>query len=221
MENTMKNRNKQDSGSLQILEVSASGRQNDSVSRRLSAELIGALQQSAGEVRIQRRDLSEGIPLVDEDWIAANFTAPEDRSAAQRRTLSESDALVAELQAADVIVIGCPIYNFGVPAALKAWIDKVARARETFRYTDHGPEGLLKGKKAYIVVASGGVAVDSELDFATPYLRHALRFLGITDVDVVAAELLNSAGEQSVAAARAQISNLTGIGSDAVVATIH
>ncbi len=155
-----------------------------------------------------RRDLGDGVAFVDERWIEANFTPEEDRTGDQRATLSASDALVEELQAADVIVIGTPIYNFGVPAALKAWIDMIARARKTFRYTANGPEGLLKGKKAYVVVASGGVPVDSPVDFATPYLRHALKFVGITDVDVIAADQLNSRADESIDNARVQIANL-------------
>ena len=108
----------------------------------------------------------------------------------------------------DVIVIGAPVYNFSIPASLKAWIDMIARARLTFRYTDSGPEGLLKGKKAYVVVATGGVPVGSPVDFATPYLRHALAFVGITDVEVIAADRLNSQREESMDAARARIAEL-------------
>jgi FMN-dependent NADH-azoreductase len=145
------------------------------------------------------------VSLVDESWIGANFTAEEERSAEQHDVLRESDAFVAELQAADVIVIGAPIYNFGIPAALKAWVDMIARARLTFRYTATGPEGLLTGKKAYIVIASGGVPVDSAVDFATPYLRQALKFVGVTDVDVIAADQLNSRAEESIDAARVRI----------------
>ena len=173
--------------SLRVLEVSASGRGKDSVSRMLSADLIDALEARHGSVDLTRRDLSHGIPFVDEAWINANFTAPEDRTGDQRAVLAGSDALVAELEAADAIVIAAPIYNFGVPAALKAWIDMIARARLTFRYTENGPEGLLQGKKAYVVIASGGVPVDSPMDFATPYLRQALAFVGITDVEIIAA----------------------------------
>ena len=193
---------------MRILEVSASGRRADSVSRRLSNDIIEALEAREGAVEVVRRDLSQGIPLVDERWIQANFTPEEERTRDQRAALSESDALVEELQAADVIVIGSPIYNFGVPAALKAWVDMIARARKTFRYTSNGPEGLLKGKKAYVVIASGGVPVDSPVDFATPYLRQALKFVGITDVDVIAATQLNSRGDESVDEARMQIANL-------------
>ncbi len=193
---------------LKILEVAASGRNDGSVSRMLSADLIGALEERHGDVELTRRDLSNGLPFVNEAWINANFTAAEERSAEQRATLAESDSLVAELKAADVLVIGVPIYNFGVPAALKAWIDMVARARLTFRYTENGPQGLLDGKKAYVVIASGGVPVDSAVDFATPYLRHVLGFIGITDVDVIAAEQLNSKAEESIDAARVRIAEL-------------
>ena len=126
----------------------------------------------------------------------------------QHAKLGESAAMVAELQQADVIVIGAPIYNFGVPASLKAWVDMIARARLTFRYTEQGAEGLLKGKKAYVVVASGGVPVDSPADFATPYLRQALKFIGITDVEVIAADRLNENSADSIDAARVRIADL-------------
>jgi FMN-dependent NADH-azoreductase len=193
---------------LRILEVAASGRSKDSVSRMLSGDLVDALEARHGNVVLARRDLSDGLPFVDESWIEANFTAPEERNAAQRAALAQSDALVAELEAADVLVIGAPIYNFGVPAALKAWVDMIARARLTFRYTENGPEGLLKGRKAYVVIASGGVPVDSPADFATPYLRQALAFVGISDVEVIAADQLNSRADESIDAARLRIAEL-------------
>ena len=193
---------------MNVLEVSGSGRNGDSVSRMLTGELIDALENRESQLSVTRRDLSEGIPLVDEGWINANFTPEEERTAQQRETLAESDALVAELLAADVVVIGSPIYNFGIPAALKAWVDMIARARLTFRYTANGPEGLLKGKKAYVVIASGGVPVDSPVDFATPYLRQALRFVGITDIEVIAADQLNNAADDAIDEARMRIAEL-------------
>lgn len=193
---------------LRVLEVAASGRSKDSVSRMLSADLVGALETRHGSIELTRRDLSQGLPFVDEAWINANFTAPEDRNTEQRVALAGSDDLVAEIQSADAIVIGAPIYNFGIPAALKAWIDMIARAQLTFRYTENGPEGLLQGKKAYVVIASGGVPVDSPMDFATPYLRQALAFVGITEVEVIAAEQLNSKAEESIDAARVRIAEL-------------
>lgn len=193
---------------IQVLEVSASGRGSDSVSRRLTQEIIDALETSNGAIELTRRDLNQGISLVDEDWIEANFTADEDRTAQQHAKLGESAAMVAELQRADVIVIGAPIYNFGVPASLKAWVDMIARARLTFQYTAQGAEGLLKGKKAYVVVASGGVPVDSPVDFATPYLRQALKFIGITDIAVIAVDRLNENSADSIDAARVRIADL-------------
>ena len=193
---------------LKVLEVAASGRSKDSVSRMLSADLIEALEARYGDVEVTRRDLSHGVSLVDEAWIGANFTAVEERTASQRAALAESDALVDELRRSNVIVIGMPVYNFGVPAALKAWVDMIARARLTFRYTENGPEGLLKGKKAYIVLASGGVPVDSPADFATPYMRQVLGFVGIDDVEVIAADQLGSRASDSIDEARAHIAQV-------------
>ncbi|MCG6871703.1 MAG: NAD(P)H-dependent oxidoreductase [Gammaproteobacteria bacterium] len=187
---------------LRVLRVDSSGRVDGSSTRALTAEVIEVLAAHHPVVSVRERDVAKGLPFVDPAWIAANFTDPADRSDAQRAALALSDALVAELQQADVLVIGAPLYNFGVPASLKAWIDLVARARLTFRYTDNGPVGLLSGKKAYLVVASGGVPVDSAVDFATPYLRHALGFLGITDVEVITAERQNVVGDRAVEAAR-------------------
>lgn len=193
---------------INILEVSASGRRGDSVSRMLTRDIVDAIATRHRQVTTRHRDLADGIELVDENWISANFTDEAERTAVQRERLSTSDELVAELQASDVIVIGAPIYNFGVPAALKAWVDMIARARKTFRYTDKGPEGLLRGKKAYLVIVSGGVPVDSAVDFATPYLRQALRFVGITDVELVAADRLNQHAAESINSARARIAEL-------------
>ena len=158
---------------LRILEVSASGRRNGSITRELSADLIAALEDRFGSVQLTRRDLLHGVPFVDEAWIEANFTPDESRTQIHKDTLAYSDELVNELKDADVLLIGAPIYNFSIPAALKAWIDMIARARSTFRYTENGPVGLLKGKKAYLVVATGGVPVGGAMDFATPWLSLA------------------------------------------------
>jgi len=175
-------------GSLSVLRIESSARGDESVSRALTAAVIDALA-AAGPVTVTVRDLGAApVPVIGPDWVAANATDPSARTPDQRAALAISDALVAEMRAADVIVIGLPVYNFGPPSVLKAWIDQVARARETFRYTADGPEGLLKGKRAILAMASGGTAVGSPIDFATPYLRHVLGFLGITDVAVVAAD---------------------------------
>lgn len=191
-----------------VLEVSASGRINGSASRELTRDLIAALDDRRGNVQTIRRDLADGVPFVDAAWIEANFTSEDLLTDKQRETLAFSDALVAELRNADILVIGVPIYNFSLPATLKAWIDMIARARVTFRYTENGPEGLLEGKKAYLVVTTGGVSVGSAAEFATPYLKHALAFVGITDVEVIAADKLNSQPDGSMDAARARIAEL-------------
>jgi len=191
--------------STRILEISSSGRNNDSATRTLSAELIAALKDGVGSQTVVHRDLSLGIPFVDEQWIEANFTSDEHRTPAHLEALAYSDELVAELRNADVLVIGAPLYNFSIPAPLKAWIDMIARARLTFQYTENGPVGLLEDKKAYLVVASGGVPIGSPMDFATPYLRHTLSFVGITDVDVIAADELNSEADESMRRARQSI----------------
>jgi FMN-dependent NADH-azoreductase len=206
----MKEKNMQKT--VKVLRIDASGRRDQSSTRVLTDNLIDALEDRYSDVDVVRRDLAQGMPHVDQNWIEANFTPDEARNTSHRQQLSYSDGLVDELKAAEVIVIGMPIYNFGVPAALKAWVDMVARARLTFRYTENGPEGLLNGKKAYLVVASGGVAIDSEVDFATPYMRQALRFLGITDIEVVAAAQQNKRGDESISDARAQIADLIHVG---------
>ena len=169
-----------------ILRIDASMRHDGSTTRTLTDATVEKLAASGATVTT--RDLADGVQIIDQDWIGANFTEPQDRTPQQVERLTQSDTLIAELQAADIVVIGMPIYNFGIPAALKAWIDQVARARVTFRYTENGPQGLLTGKRAIIVAASGGTGVDSDIDFATPYLRHALGFIGIHDVQVIAAD---------------------------------
>lgn len=168
----------------QILRVDASMRVNGSVSRELADKLLAQLSK-APNTHIKNRDLTQAVPFVDEAWINANFTDPGERSAEQRAVLAQSDALVAELKQADTLVIATPIYNFGVPAALKAWIDMIARARETFRYSENGPVGLLEGKKAYVIITSGGTELGTDIDFVSGWLKHVLGFIGIDDVEIV------------------------------------
>jgi len=193
---------------MHVLEVTASARQTGSISRDLVADLMAALEDRHGGLTVRRRNVASGLPFIDEDWVRANFTPEEERSAADREALAYSDMLVAELEAADVIVIGTPIYNFSVPATLKAWIDMIARARKTFRYTEDGVEGLLKDKKAFVIVPSGGVTVGSPVDFATPYLRHMLGFVGITDVEIIGARGADRGNDAALDEARARIADL-------------
>lgn len=186
-----------------ILRIDASARKTGSVSRDLTTQIIARI---GGDVTT--RDLATAIPQIDEAWITANFTPADQRTAEQTATLSLSDTLVAEIAAADTLVIGLPIYNFGVPAALKAWVDQVARAGVTFQYTEAGPKGLLQGKRAIVAVASGGTEAGSDLDFATGYLRHVLGFIGITDVTFVTADRLMVDAEASHETAQRQIDAL-------------
>jgi len=186
-----------------VLRIDSSARTEGSVSRALSATLAADLAGPRGAVVI--RDLAATPPpFVDEPWVGANFTAPDDRSDAQAAVLAPSENLVEELEAADQIVIGVPMYNFSIPASLKAWIDMVVRARRTFRYSQSGPEGFITGKTAWLVVASGGTALGSEIDFATPYLKFILGFIGLTDVRVIDATRWGSLSEEEQAAVRAK-----------------
>ncbi len=176
------------SQNLRVLRIDASARVEGSITRQLADRMIDGMKQHAPNLSITRRDVAQGLPFVDAAWVNANLTEPDARSEAHRQALAGSDALVAEVMEADVWVISAPIYNFGVPASLKAWIDQIARARLTFRYTDQGPKGLLSGKKVYILTATGGTEVGGAIDFATPWLKFVLGFLGITDVEVIAAD---------------------------------
>ena len=191
-----------------ILRIDASARNNGSTTRQLADQLVTRLIEQGYGANVVRRDLAVTPPaLLTESWVGANFTDDADRTDDQRAVLAHSDELIAELEAADTIVIGVPVYNFAIPAALKAWVDLIARARRTFRYTETGPEGLLKNKRAFLVVASGGVPVGSDYDFATGYLRHVLGFVGITDVTIIAADQQLMDGE-AIARATSAIGEL-------------
>ena len=187
-----------------ILHIDASARRAGSTTRDLSARIVDHLKPG----RIVRRDLASPLPLLTEDWINANFTPVDQRDEVQRDMLALSDELVSELQKADTIVIGLPIYNFSVPAAFKAWIDLVARAGLTFAYAENGPKGLLDGKRAILAIASGGTEVGSEIDFATSYAKHVLGFIGIHDVEVIAADKMALDAEATLANAQKAVLEL-------------
>lgn len=173
-----------------ILHVNASARTAGSVTRDLGQTFVTRLLAKSPDAKVLTRDVSQGVPFLNEEWIGATFTDPAARSAEQKMVLALSDTLVGELKEADTIVIGTPVYNFSIPATLKAWVDMIARARETFQYTEDGPVGLLQGKKAYVIIASGGTKIGSEIDFAGNYLEHILGFIGISDVTMIAADQL-------------------------------
>ncbi|MGA9254773.1 MAG: NAD(P)H-dependent oxidoreductase [Roseobacter sp.] len=186
-----------------VLHIDASARLAGSTSRDLSARIANKMGTN-----IIRRDLTDGIPQIDETWVNANFTPADSRSEAQSAALELSDTLIEEIKAADLLVIGVPIYNFGVPASLKAWVDQIARAGVTFKYTENGPVGLLEGKRAIIAIASGGTPVGSDIDFASGYMRHIMGFIGITDVQIVSADQMMIDADAAINKATSQIDAL-------------
>ena len=182
-------------------------RKNGSYSRTLSDRLISQLQRQTPS-DVKQRDLADGIPFINEAWIESNFTDVSERTAEQRSILSCSDALISELKTADTLVIGLPIYNFNVPAAFKAWIDQVARAKVTFRYGKNGPEGLLENKKAYVILSSGGTQLGSDIDFVSGYINHVLGFIGIKNVSIIDSSGIGRDEEKVISSAHAVIDGI-------------
>jgi FMN-dependent NADH-azoreductase len=191
-----------------ILHLNSSIYGEDGQSSRLAAEFV----RRVPEARVIARDLArDPLPHLDAERFGAFLAKPGARTPAQKAVVAQSDALIAELQAADTLVLGLPMYNFGVPSQLKAYFDHVARAGVTFRYTASGPEGLLKGKKAFVFAARGGLYAGTTRDTQTAYVREFLAFLGITDVEFVYAEGLAVSEEsraRSLAGARRALDSL-------------
>ena len=181
-------------------------RRQKSVSRMLADEMVAALGARKSSVKVINRDLAAGIGIVNAAWIEAERTSEENRTPDQRALLTQSDALVAELQAADDIVIATPIYNFSVPAALKAWIDLICRDKITFVYENDSPRGLLSNKRATVIVTSGGTLAGKDIDFTTSYIRHILGFIGVDDVTMIDVTGLSKNRSRVIADARKEIS---------------
>ena len=175
---------------MKILHLDSSARKNESISRKLAKDLVNKIKKNDDEVIY--RDISENIPFVS-GIKGAGFVIPEEeRTEKDKELFKFSDQLVDEFLESNTIVISTPIYNFGPPAAAKAWFDMIARAGRTFKYETTGPVGLVDGnKKVYLVVTSGGVPVGSPVDFCTTWFKQALNFLGITDIEVIDASQLN------------------------------
>ncbi|MEK1888683.1 MAG: FMN-dependent NADH-azoreductase [Phyllobacterium sp.] len=175
-----------------ILLVTSSPRGAASHSTRVATELAQKLQAKTPSSKIVNRDLaSNPLPHIDADYSSGIYTPAESRSPRQHSVVGVSDAIVDELFAADAIVIATGLINFNITSTLKAWVDHIARAGKTFSYGAEGPKGLVTGKKVYIVIASGGVYSSgpaAAFDHAVPYLKTALGFLGMTDVEVVRIE---------------------------------
>jgi FMN-dependent NADH-azoreductase len=178
---------------MNILQINASARREGANSTRIADAVVERLRAKNPTARLQVRDLaSQPHPMLDETGLAALSTPPE-----QAARVALDDALIAEVQAADVIVLGVPMYNFGVPAQLKNWIDAIARVGVTFRYTEQGPVGLLAGRRVYVALARGGRYRDTPSDSQVPFLKTMLGFLGMTDVRFIYAEGLNMGPESA------------------------
>ncbi|RZJ89449.1 MAG: FMN-dependent NADH-azoreductase [Chryseobacterium sp.] len=175
-----------------ILHIISSPRAKSSVSIQLGNAVVSKIQEKyPGSILIEKNLAQKPFPHLEEVHLNAFFTSVEKRSAENLAAIQHSDEAIAELQEADIIIIGVPFYNFGVPSTLKAWVDHIARADVTFQYTQQGPQGLITGKKVYLAVASGGIYSEGPMqayDFATPYLKDVLGFLGMADITVFRAE---------------------------------
>lgn len=192
-----------------ILRIDSSGRAGKSHSRPLADRMVERLLARFPDAELIIRDLTTTVPpVVDEVWFDAAYTPEGERTDVHRAALASSDAIVDEFLRADAIVLTAPIYNFSVSAQLKLWIDQVARFGRTFTYTKTGPKPLGADRPIYLIVASGGTPIDSDIDFATGYLRHVLGFVGLNTVHVIAADRLMSQAEEKLAAARARIDDL-------------
>ncbi len=197
---------------MKILQINASARSEGGNSTRLANSITAHLKSHHPEAEVEVRDLARNpLPFLDEAGVTALFTPADQRTPEQIARIAQDEAMIARVQAANVLVLGVPMYNFGVSVQLKSFIDSIARAGITFRYTESGPEGLLKGKRVYVACARGGVYRDTPADSQTPYLRQVLGFLGMTDVEFIYAEGMNlgpESAEKSFAAAEAAIANL-------------
>jgi FMN-dependent NADH-azoreductase len=189
---------------MNILQINSSARSQGSESTRMADAIVAKLLAAHPEAQVARRDLAaQPHPVLDEAALGALFTPADQRTPEQAARVALDDALIAQVQAADVVVIGAPMYNFGITVQLKAWFDAIARAGVTFSYTANGPVGHLEGKKVYVAVSRGGFHRDAASDSQVPHLRNFLGFLGLSDVTFVYAEGLGM-GPEAVAKAQAQ-----------------
>lgn len=179
-----------------VLIIESSARQQDSFSRQLVQQFMAHWKTVHPGDQVTVRDLAvHPVPHLDADLLGGWMKPQGQRSVGEQAALKRSDALTDELLAADVLVMAAPMYNFAIPSTLKAWLDHVLRAGVTFKYTDTGPQGLLVGKKAYVLTARGGLYAGSTLDHQEPYLRQVMAFIGIHDVTFIHAEGLNLGDE--------------------------
>lgn len=195
-----------------LLVIESSARSEGSISRQLTRDFLARWQQAHPADQVKVRDLaSEPVPHLDLNLLGGWMKSAEQQSEAEQAARQRSDRLIEELLQADVLVLAAPMYNFGIPSTLKAWLDHVLRAGVTFKYTEQGPQGLLEGKRAYVLTARGGIYAGTGLDHQEPYLRQALGFIGISDVTFVHVEGANLGGDalsKGLAAAEARLAEV-------------
>jgi len=193
---------------MKIYQIDSSARKKGSTSRALAKKVLYRIKKPSDDVIY--RDLDDEMLFVSGLTESGMKIDEKDQTEEHKKMFKLSDKLVSELKESDVIIISAPIYNYGPPATLKAWSDLAARVGETFRFKSDGRrEGLLKNKRAYLVITSGGTKLNSKEDFLTPWLKYILNFFGIEKVDVVSADQMALDYEKSIKDAEAQISNLT------------
>lgn len=199
---------------MKILQVNSAARTVGANSTQIANAVTARLVAKHPEATVEILDLAATPhPALDQEGLGALFTPAEQRTPDQQARLDLDNALIAQVQAADVLVLGVPMYNFAISSQLKNWIDAIAKAGVTFRYTDSGPEGLIKGKKVYVALARGGIYRDTPNDTQVPYLKMILGFLGMTDVEFIYAEGFAMGPdhvEKAFASAEAQIGELLG-----------
>jgi len=195
-----------------LLKIQSSIFSDGGQSTQLADRFVAAWREANPDGNVIVRDLAkEPVPHLDAARFGAFLAKAEDRTPAQQDAVAYSDALIAELKAADVVVLGLPLYNFGLPSTLKAYFDQVGRAGVTFRYTEKGPVGLLTGKKVYVFAARGGFYAGTPNDTQTPYIRAFLSFIGMNDIEFVYAEGLargEESKQQGIARARAEVDRI-------------
>lgn len=196
-----------------LLQINASINHDNGQSSQLANQFVAAFRKRYPEATIVTRNVAaaEPVPHLNAERFGAFITQPDERSTAQHAVVAYSDTLIDELKQADVIVLGLPMYNFGVPSQLKAYFDHIARAGVTFKYSDKGPVGLLTGKKVYVFAARGGIYAGTPMDTQTSYVRDFLRFIGMNDVEFIYAEGLAmspQSKEAGLAKAAAEIARL-------------
>jgi FMN-dependent NADH-azoreductase len=192
------------SNNMTILHINSSARLSQSNTRSIGQYLVDALAEP-----VVSRDLAQQAlaPISAEDLVAVHGSFDDERASLHHQ-LALSDQLIDELRNADTLVIGAPMYNFGIPAALKQWIDSICRAGVSFKYTENGPVGLLGVRRAFIITATGGTPIGSDMDFSSPYLEHICRFIGINEIFHIDASGSKGTPEQVIAQGKHQVDKL-------------